>query len=170
MIQKILYMMILCSFFSCGKERDQSFIRVSKVNPCYFEYSDGTPFIPVGPNICWERFETDETKVLQLYEQRFHNLSKNGGNYTRIWLSAPFFEVEHQKVGEFDENIVKRIDKLLDLATKYGIKVKFCLENFRKLTGYSAPFSSSVAFDKPIYSCDKQGPLSDMDDFFTIFF
>ncbi len=56
MIRNILYMMILCSFFSCGKERDQNFIRVSKVNPCYLEYSDGTPFIPVGPNICWERF------------------------------------------------------------------------------------------------------------------
>ena len=49
MIRNILYMMILCSFFSCGKERDQNFIRVSKVNPCYLEYSDGTPFIPVGP-------------------------------------------------------------------------------------------------------------------------
>lgn len=67
---------VLYSFFSCGKERDQNFIRVSKVNPCYLEYSDGTPFIPVGPNICWERFETDETKVLQLYEQRFCNLLK----------------------------------------------------------------------------------------------
>lgn len=43
MIRNILYMMILCSFFSCGKERDQNFIRVSKVNPCYLEYSDGTP-------------------------------------------------------------------------------------------------------------------------------
>ncbi len=166
MIRNILYMMILCSFFSCGKERDQNFIRVSKVNPCYLEYSDGTPFIPVGPNICWERFETDETKVLQLYEQRFRNLSENGGNYTRIWLSAPFFEIEHKKAGEFDENRVNRIDKLLELATKYGIKIKFCLENFRKLTGYSAPFSSSVAFDKPIYSFDNRGPLGNMDDFF----
>ena len=90
------------------------------------------PFIPVGPNICWERFETDETKVLQLYEQRFRNLSENGGNYTRIWLSAPFFEIEHKKAGEFDENRVNRIDKLLELATKYGIKIKFCLENFMK--------------------------------------
>ena len=111
MIRNILYMMILCSFFSCGKERDQNFIRVSKVNPCYLEYSDGTPFIPVGPNICWERFETDETKVLQLYEQRFRNLSENGGNYTRIWLSAPFFEIEHKKAGEFDENRVWKISE-----------------------------------------------------------
>ena len=46
MVRNILYMMILYSFFSCGKERDQNFIRVSKVNPCYLEYSDGTPFIP----------------------------------------------------------------------------------------------------------------------------
>ena len=71
MIRNILYMMILCSFFSCGKERDQNFIRVSKVNPCYLEYSDGTPFIPVGPNICWERFETDETKFYSFMNSVF---------------------------------------------------------------------------------------------------
>ena len=111
MVRNILYMMILYSFFSCGKERDQNFIRVSKVNPCYLEYSDGTPFIPVGPNICWERFETDETKVLQLYEQRFRNLSENGWKLTHDILVEllHFFEVEHKKAGEFDENRAKRI-------------------------------------------------------------
>ena len=103
------------------------FIRVSRENSHYLEKADGTPFIPIGPNICWERFETEEVKILQLYEERFCKLSENGGNYTRIWLSAPFFEVEHLCAGEFDEHIVKRIDKLLEIAQKYGIKIKFCL-------------------------------------------
>ena len=58
MIRNILYMMILCSFFSCGKEREQNCIRVSQVNPRCWEYADGTPFIPVGPNISWERVKT----------------------------------------------------------------------------------------------------------------
>lgn len=49
MVRNILYMMILCFFFSCGKERDQNFIRVSKVNPCYLEYSDGTPLYTCRP-------------------------------------------------------------------------------------------------------------------------
>ena len=28
-----------------------------------FELSDGTPYIPIGVNICWPRFERDEEKV-----------------------------------------------------------------------------------------------------------
>ena len=147
--------------------KKNDFIRVSRENSHYLEKADGTPFIPIGPNICWERFETEEAKILQLYEERFRKLSENGGNYTRIWLSAPFFEVEHLCAGEFDEHIVKRIDKLLEIAQKYGIKIKFCLENFRKLTGAPAPFSSSVAFEKPIYSVENCGPLANIDDFFN---
>lgn len=122
------------------------------------------PYIPVGPNICWERFVKEESAVLDLYEQRFRILSQNGGNYTRIWLSAPFFEVEHAKAGEYDEIIASRIDKLLELAAKYGIKIKFCFENFRKITGYPAPFSTSVPFDKPAYAIDS---LNSMNDYFS---
>ena len=146
---------------------DKDFIKISSVNPCYFEYSSGIPYIPIGLNICWERFETDEAKVLQLYEQRFLKLSENGGNYARIWLSAPFFEVEHAKAYVYDEAVAQRIDYILNIADKYGIKVKFCFENFRKLTGSPAPFSGSVPFDKPIYAIENGGPAGSMDDYFN---
>jgi Endo-beta-mannanase len=161
-----LFMPLL--MFSCdNKDVKGSYIRVSEKNSRYFEYSSGEPFIPVGPNICWERFETDEEKILALYEQRFRILSENGGNYTRIWLSAPFFEVEHEEAYKYDEKIIQRISRLLGSADKYGIKVKFCFENFRKLTGSPAPFSTSVPFDKPIYSTENGGPLESMDDYFS---
>lgn len=169
MIKRILLSVIVVfSFYAC-REGEHNYIRISQENPSYLEYSDGTPYIPIGPNICWERFERDETKVLDIYEQRFKKLSENGGNYTRIWLSAPFFEVEHSQAAVYDEVVAARIDKLLDRASKYGIKIKFCLENFRKLTGSPAPFSTSVPFDKPIYAVDKGGVLTTMDDFFESF-
>ena len=142
-------------------------VRVSTVNPNYFEYSSGEPYIPIGPNICFERYETDEEKVLQLYDRRFRNLSENRGNYTRIWLSAPFFEVEHTKAFTYDEAVARRIDRILEMAGKYGIKVKFCFENFRKLTGYPAPIFGSVPFEKPIYAVENGGPLETMDDYFN---
>jgi hypothetical protein len=146
---------------------DGRYIRVSSRNPHYFEYSDGQTFIPVGPNICWERFEKDEVKVLKLYEQRFKNLSENGGNYARIWLSASFFEIEHEQAGQYDEKIVSRIDQILEMANRYDIKVKFCLEHFRKLNGYPAKFLGSVSFDKPIYSQSSGGSLCSMDEYFN---
>jgi hypothetical protein len=155
--------MIIFPLLSCGGREDSHYIRVSE-HTAYFEYSNGEPFIPIGPNICWERFEKEETAVLDLYEQRFKTLSGYGGNYTRIWLSAPFFEIEHAKAGEYDEQVALRIDKLLESASRYGIKIKFCLENFRKLTGQPAPFSTSVPYDKPIYAAE--GMWQSMDDYF----
>lgn len=158
---------ILLFTLSCSKEREGDFIKVSLQNPRYFEYKDGRTYIPIGPNICWERFEKDEARVLALYEQRFRILAQNGGNYTRIWLSAPFFEVEHAKEQEYDKRIAQRIDKLLEHAEKYGIKIKFCFENFRKLTNSPAPFSTSVPFDKPIYSTENEGSLQSMEEYFN---
>lgn len=163
-IHVVVCIFLSLSLFSCKSREGESYIRVSRVNPAYFEYSDGKPFIPVGPNICWERFEKEETAVLDLYEERFRKLSQNGGNYIRIWLSVPFFEVEHVKAGEYDELIANRIDMLLECAGRYGIKVKFCFENFRKLTGYPAPFSTSVPFDKPVYAGNSA--LKSMNDYF----
>lgn len=145
----------------------QRFIQVSLNNPHYLEYSNGEPFIPIGPNICWERFEKDEVKVLQLYDQRFKKLSENGGNYTRIWLSAPFFEIEHIQAYSYDPSIVRRIDEILELAKKYNIKIKFCFENFRKLTGSPSPFPGSVPFDKPIYHVSNGGPINTMEEYFS---
>ena len=163
-----IFLLMPLLMLSCdSKEITGTYIRVSEKNPRYFEYSTGEPYIPIGPNICWERFEKDEEKILQLYEQRFRILSENGGNYTRIWLSAPFFEVEHGEAFRYDEIIIQRISRLLESADKYGIKVKLCFENFRKLTGSPAPFSTSVPFDKPIYSTENGGTLKSMDDYFS---
>lgn len=161
------FVFLFSLFSSCSKEDEKIYIRISERNPNYFEYSDGKPYIPIGPNICWERFEKDETKVIELYEQRFRNLSENGGNYTRIWLSAPFFDVEHSKAASYDQNVKKRIDKILALAEKYDIKIKFCLENFRALEDYPAIFPGSVPFDKPIYSKKYGGPLESTEDYFN---
>lgn len=163
-----LLAIIVCALLisSCQKHTP-SFIKVSEKNTNYLAYSDGTPYIPVGLNICWERFETDEEKVLQKYEWRFQKLAENGGNYVRIWLSAPFFEVEQNKACQYEEAVAQRIDRILELAVKYDIKVKFCLEHFRKLTNSPAPFATSVPFDKPIYAEENGGSLKTMDDFFN---
>src|SRR5690606_4142721 len=97
------------------------------------------------------------------YEHYFRKLSENGGNFTRVWLSVPLLEIEHLQPGAYDRQIAARIDTLLSLARKYEIRVKFCLEHFRKITGAPAPFAGSVPFDRPVYA----GHISDMDDFFT---
>jgi hypothetical protein len=154
---------------STGASSDSigNFVRVSKTNPSYLEFTDGRLFIPVGINICWPRFVSSEDSVIQKMEHYLTQMAKNGGNFTRIWLSAPVFEVEHEKAGQYDEAIARRIDKIVDIAKRNGIRIKFCLENFRLLSNLPPSFAGSVPFDKPVYDQVNGGSLSSIDDFFT---
>lgn len=154
----LLLIFLITSCKTQNSKKEEGYIRVSSKNPYYFTYDNGDPYIPVGMNMCFERFEKDEKKVFDLYEERFRKLSDNGGNFVRIWLSHPFFEIEHTKPFEYDERATQRIDYILRLAKKYGIKVKFCVEHFRKLTG-------GGFFEKAIYFKENGGPLSSMTEY-----
>ncbi len=165
-----LFFLILTLIFVNQRSYSQStsrlFIEVSKVNPKYLAYTDGSAFIPVGLNICWPRFENQEYEILAKMKKYFVLLSQNGGNYTRVWLSAPQFQVENEKEGVYNESIAKRVDFILVLAREHNIKVKFCLEHFRKLTDSPAAFKGSVPFDRPVYHSSNGGPVETMEDFF----
>ena len=142
------------------------FVQVSEKDCRYFQYDDGAPFIPVGPNIPWSRTTTEPGELLKQYEHYFSELAANGGNFTRIWLSAPHWELEHRQAGQYDlEKKGRVLDGLLALAARHGIKIKFCIENFRQLLNRPAPFEGSVAFDKPIYHPDHGGPVRTMDEY-----
>ncbi|WP_077919982.1 hypothetical protein [Spirosoma sp. 209] len=144
-----------------GVAQPSAFVRVSKTNPRYLELA-GKPFIPVGPNICFARLVTNGDSLLAYYDHYFGRLAASGGNFTRVWLSTPMLEVEKQQPGLVDKQTETLIDGLVGLAQKHGIRIKFCLEHFRKVTGSPAPFPSSVPFDKPVYA----GAVSSMDAFF----
>lgn len=162
-----LVAILLCLTFLCvqGQTSDQNFVNVSKQYPRYFETANGKTYIPIGLNLCWPRFIDNEAEGLAKMEFYFWQLSQNGGNYARIWLSAPFWEIETVKAGEYDKSKINRLDKLLALAKKYNIRLKFCFENFRQLTNSPSPFPGSVPFDKPIYHVLNGGPLQNMSEY-----
>ena len=144
---------------------NDAFVQINRSDHRYFQLSNGKTFIPVGPNICFPRFETEEAKVFALYDRQFRTLHENGGNYSRIYLSAPFWEVEHEKAGEFDLQFAGRLDRLLGLAKQYQIKLKFCFEYFRTVEKVPAPFKYANPFCKPIYSVKYGGTVSSMPEF-----
>ena len=47
--------------------------------PRYFELTSGEPFIPIGLNICWPRFEDDERQALAMLERRFETDGNGDG-------------------------------------------------------------------------------------------
>lgn len=168
---KFVFLFLLlanCSIlFAQNKLTDQkSFVRISKKNPHYFELSNGNPYIPVGPNICFPRLISDEEEAFESLEMMYKQLSDNKANFSRIYLGAAFYDIE-KKMGEFDQHQIDKIDRILALAAKYNIRVKFCFEHFRSLNNKYAVFATSAHFDKPIYQKDNGGLFNDANEFFS---
>ncbi len=135
----------------------KAFVRVSPRDTRYFELSDGTPYIPIGLNMVGPPGGN-----LTGMETWLRKLSANGGNYARIWLSNPFFDVEHGESGRYDPERAKRIDDLLALAHKYGIRLKLCTEHFRHLGEGTQTWAA-----KPQHLLANGGPARDTADFFN---
>jgi len=137
------------------------FVRVSPRDPRYFELSDGRPYIPIGLNMIAPPGR-DEKQALAQMGEWMRTLSDSGGNFIRIWLSNPFFDIEHAKSGVYDEDKARRIDAVLAMARKYNIRVKMTLEHFRHLGDGRQQWAG-----KPIHHVSHGGPAKDIVDFFA---
>ncbi len=133
----ILFILVSISC-SSPKEKEQnepaiekSFVSISKENPRYFELENKT-WVPVMINFIMPNGEPEQ--VYQTVERYFKNFSANGGNAVRIWISSPFLEIEDKKQGQYNPEKFKRIDTIISLAKKYGIKIKFTLQHIRTIS------------------------------------
>jgi hypothetical protein len=139
-----------------------AFVRVSPRDHRYLELSDGTPYIPIGLNmISPPRVNEGEDEALRGMDAWLSSLASNGGNYIRVWLSNPFWDVEHSRSGEYDAVRARRIDRLLELCRRYNIRVKMTMEHFRSIGGGSQKWA-----DKPLHHVSNGGPAQSIADFF----
>lgn len=150
------FVWIEARLLSADADRD-GFVRVSTRDARYFELSDGRPYIPIGLNLIAPPGD-DKIGVM---EDWMRQLSENGGNFIRIWLGHAYFDVEHQRSGEYDTEKARRLDHLLEVARKYNIRVKLCLESFRHLGTQNQRWSS-----KPLHLVGNGGTATDIADFF----
>lgn len=131
-------------------------MQINKRDVRYFSDENGKTFIPVGCNLCFVRDSEnmEEKEVLALYHDWMTRFAAQGGNYVRIWLGVPFFDVMPEKIGQFDERAVSHIRYIITLAEKLGIKLKFTLEHFRRTVPNkrdAESFPGVVSFVKTLY-------------------
>jgi hypothetical protein len=145
-------------------ENDGKFIHINQRNPGYLEQSDGKTYIPIGLNLIHpdQAAGRDEKDGLNQMKRWMEQLSHFGGNYIRLWLSAPFWDVERQRSGQYEEQQLLRIQQVLEIARQQGIHVKLTLEHFRTVDG---PGPQPWAH-KPLYLVSNGGPASNTADFF----
>lgn len=153
---KILFLAVLSAVLSSAQ-----FVRVSPRDHRYLEQTDGTPYVPIGLNMIAPPDASDEAAALRGMEAWLDSLAANGGNYIRVWLSSPFWDVEHERSGVYDPEKAKRIDRLLEMCRKRGIRVKMTLEHFRSIGGGPQRWA-----DKPLLNRENGGPAASIADFF----
>jgi len=64
--------------FTCRAAKGKGYVRVSRTDPRYLEFDDGTPFFPVGQNVAFIR-DTYQTAEM------FDRLARSGVNCVRVW-------------------------------------------------------------------------------------
>jgi len=133
-------------------------IGVSKANPTFFSYPDGSPYIPIGINLINPSGRHNQNPDSAFYEIEswMKNLAANGGNYIRIWLSQSFWDIEDQAAGQYREEKAKRIDRFIEMARKYNLKIKVTLEHFRSVTLQE---NAQPWANKSVYHTSHGGPL-----------
>lgn len=130
---------ILCEGFY-----DDGYVMVSKKDTRYFCFSNEKPYFPIGINMAFPKKYPVTNKSefgvsgeycyigMREYESWLKKCSKNGVNVARVWLGHDYFTPDTEEAYVYDYSQFAKIDKLFELAKKYGIKLKITLENFRK--------------------------------------
>jgi hypothetical protein len=150
---------------SAGPDSPADFVRVSPRDPRYLELSDGRPYIPIGLNLIAPDGARGpgETNGLARMDEWMQQLAANDGNYIRIWLSSPFWDVEHERAGVYDEARARRVDQMLAIARRCGLRVKLTLEHFREMSDQPRQRWAN----KPLHLVANGGTATNMADFFS---
>lgn len=115
------------TFTSISFNANRGFIRVSKTNPLYLEYSDGSVFFGIGQ----DRSQGD-------YRGCYQRFANNGGNFNRLFLTNGNFNIEELNVpesgadlglGKMNQETSWNLDKNLELGEKLGIYHMLTLTN-----------------------------------------
>lgn len=133
------------------------FVQVSPRNPHYLELTGGAAYIPIGLNMV-----APPRNDFSVMEGWLEKLAANHGNYIRVWLSNPYFDVEPETSGVYDDDKAARIDRMLAACRRHGIRVKMTMEHFRTI---GEQVRQSWA-DKPIHHISRGGPAASIADFF----
>ena len=135
----------------------------------HLRFDDGTPFVPVGLNVCWS------SNNLSAYERWFSAMKQNGANFARIWLVRWNMGLEwtrgdgngmYQGIGRYALDNAWRIDELLRLAEGNGIYLMLCLGYHGELADRQLYFGEQ-AWDKNPYNRKNGGPCDKPADFWT---
>ncbi len=141
---------------------NRGYIKVSEKDRRYFEYSDGSSFVPIGINTAYpsayQANDGNEFVVISVnryiginqYRSWFKKLSQNGVNLVRLWIEHDYFSLSTDIGYSLDLTGFSKLDSVISIAKEYGLYLKLTIDKFRKFNykktteenGYSQYISS----------------------------
>lgn len=155
--------------FTCTPSTKKGFVRVSPVDNRYFQYDDGSQFIPIGQNLAWSTTGGWYSCDFDVWQPK---IASNGGNLMRWWFATFNTAVEwdeagvpHSVLGDYSsmQDQCWRADYILDQARQDNLEVMVTLMNMGDLR--ASGFENKWGYN--VYNAAKGGPCANPQDFFT---
>ena len=107
-------------------EGARGFIRRHPALVDRFATDDGRGWFALGHNVCW----VGPGEGVGQYEAYFDAMAAAGENFTRVWLCTWDIDLDGHVPDEPDPVVAARLDAVFDAASRRGIYIKLCLDNF----------------------------------------
>jgi len=110
-------------------------------------FDNGQPFRAVATSMCWESRESENTSYHKISMEEFHKrynydmmfpkFAKNGGNFTRVWMSTFPFESANPRGHRYtaapdgafyNPSVLARMDHFFDLLKENDIYLMLCFD------------------------------------------
>ncbi len=144
------------SFYATPSD-EPGFVRIHEQNPKFFQYENGETFFAIGHNVGWSMSDTGSYE----YDTYFRRMEHAGQNYTRVWMCSWDTGIEGPRLDNYRLDAAWRLDYILELARRRGIRVKLCLDN---TMDYHPDEDKRQYFG---YWAQNGGPCVETMDFFT---
>ncbi len=135
------------SFTVMSGEESLGYIMIDQTNKRNFIYSnEDKTYIPMGANFAWFR----STLGTYDYHNWFKYLNQENGNFARIWLSNWSLSIHKFSYTNFDsrQNILARIDMLMDFAKEYDVYIMLTLINHGQFSANTNPEWAENPYNK----------------------
>lgn len=131
------------------------FVRVSRQDPKFFEFSDGSFFYPLGHVIRspsdtrWRDNEPENPAIHQAYldertfafDKWFEKMAANRENFCAIWMAPWWLGLEwspslpgYEGLGRYNQIHAAQLDRILESAERHGIYVLLFVTNHGQLS------------------------------------
>lgn len=154
--------------FEVGPGKGRGFVRVDPTDTRALVYEDGTPYVPVGANVCW----SNEASAGLDMEAYLEAIAGGGGTWSRLWMThfGEGWTLEwgedhptgyYEGLGRYSLEVASRLDRVFEAAESLGIAIQLVLWQHSQL---EADMWSS--WDENPYNAANGGPAENSRAFF----